>query len=165
MLLTIIYIFGATINHTLHILIHDFTHWTGHQNLIVNKIFAVLCNIPMGLPSALSFGRYHSDHHNFMGEVDKDPDLPTYFEIEKANSSLKKLIYFMLMSPIYALRPFICMHKQMNVAELINLIVVICSNLLIYKFWGIGAISYVLISGYLSIGAHPAAIHVIAEHA
>lgn len=33
----------------------------------------------MGIPSALSFGRYHSDHHNFMGEVDKDPDLPTYF--------------------------------------------------------------------------------------
>jgi sphingolipid delta-4 desaturase len=29
-LLTIVYVFGATINHTLHILIHDFTHWSGH---------------------------------------------------------------------------------------------------------------------------------------
>lgn len=69
------------------------------------------------------------------------------------------------MSPIYALRPFLIMHKQMNQAEIINNVVIICTNLLIYKFWGTGALAYVLISGSLSIGAHPAAIHVIAEHA
>ena len=57
------------------------------------------------------------------------------------------------------------MHKKMNQAELINNIVIVCSNLLIYKFWGLGAFAYVLISGLFSIGAHPAAIHVIAEHA
>jgi sphingolipid delta-4 desaturase len=34
--------------------------------MTVNKIMAVICNIPMGIPSAISFGRYHSDHHNFL---------------------------------------------------------------------------------------------------
>lgn len=42
----------------------------------VNKIMAALCNIPMALPSAMSFGRYHSEHHNFFSEENEDPDLP-----------------------------------------------------------------------------------------
>lgn len=66
-MLVIVYIFGATINHTCHVLIHDFTHWTGHPNILVNKAFAIFCNIGMGIPSAISFGTYHADHHNFMG--------------------------------------------------------------------------------------------------
>lgn len=116
----------------------------------------------MGISSAISFGRYHADHHNFMGEVDKDPDLPTLFEIQTANNRFMKILYFMFLSPIYGLRPFIQMHKTMNQTERINLIIIICTNLLIYKFWGIGSLAYVFIGGYLSIGAHPAAIHVIA---
>jgi sphingolipid delta-4 desaturase len=55
-------------NHTLHCLIHDFTHWAGHSNLLINKAFAIMCNIPMGIPSAISFGKYHADHHNFLNE-------------------------------------------------------------------------------------------------
>jgi sphingolipid delta-4 desaturase len=58
-------------------LIHDFTHWAGHPNILVNKAFAIFCNVGMGIPSALSFGVYHSDHHNYLGEENKDPDLPT----------------------------------------------------------------------------------------
>jgi sphingolipid delta-4 desaturase len=62
------YIVGGTINHSLHVLIHDLTHWAGHKNLYVNKFFGILCNIPMGIPSAISFGKYHNDHHNYLGE-------------------------------------------------------------------------------------------------
>jgi sphingolipid 4-desaturase/C4-monooxygenase len=61
------YLLGGLLNHTLHCCIHDFTHFGGHPNININKIMAALCNIPMGLPSALSFLRYHSDHHNFLG--------------------------------------------------------------------------------------------------
>ena len=61
------YLVGGLLNHTLHCCIHDFTHFGGHPNININKMMAVLCNVPMGLPSALSFLRYHSDHHNFLG--------------------------------------------------------------------------------------------------
>jgi hypothetical protein len=57
------------------------------------------------------------------------------------------------------------MHKKMTQGETINLVIIICSDLLVYKFWGGGALTYILVGGFLSIGAHPAAIHVIAEHA
>jgi hypothetical protein len=36
--------------------------------MTVNKVKAILCNIPMGFPSALSFGKHHADHHNYLGE-------------------------------------------------------------------------------------------------
>jgi len=39
-----------------------------------------------------------------------------------------------------------------------------CTNVIIYKLLGLKALAYVLIGAFLSIGAHPAAIHVIAEH-
>lgn len=75
--LTVVYVLGGTYGHTLHCLIHDFTHFGGHKDMTINKIMAVLCNIPMGFPSALSFGKHHADHHNYLGEQGRDPDLPT----------------------------------------------------------------------------------------
>ena len=60
------YAVGGFLNHTLHCCIHDFTHFCGGCNMNFNRFIAMLCNIPMGLPSAISFGRYHADHHNFM---------------------------------------------------------------------------------------------------
>jgi sphingolipid delta-4 desaturase len=48
-------------------LIHDFTHWAGCSDLTLNKAFAIFCNIGMGIPSAISFGIYHADHHNYLG--------------------------------------------------------------------------------------------------
>jgi len=54
------------------------------------------------------------------------------------------------------------MHKQMKIDEIINFVVIFCTDLIVYKFWGAGALAYLLITGLISIGAHPAAIHVIA---
>ena len=81
---------------------------------MVNKAFAIFCNVTMGLPSALSFGVYHADHHNFLGETDKDPDLPTIFEAGVVKGKLFKTLFFFFLSPIYALRPFLLMHKKMT---------------------------------------------------
>jgi len=61
------YFIGGTISHTMHVLIHDFTHMNGHPNVLVNKILAILCNVPVGFPSAMTFGKYHNEHHIYQG--------------------------------------------------------------------------------------------------
>lgn len=38
------------------------------------------------------------------------------------------------------------------------------TNMLIYKYWGINALVYIFFTAFLSIGPHPTAIHVLAEH-
>lgn len=137
---------------------------SGHPNVLVNKVFAVFCNIAVGIPSAISFGIYHSDHHNYLGEDKRDPDVPTQFEIDLFRGKFGKFIFFTFQSIIYAFRPFVYMHKKMTTGEMANFLVIICADLLIYKFLGSGALIYMMITGFLSIGAHPAAIHAIAEH-
>ena len=100
-----------------------------------------------------------------MGEREKDPDLPSDGEVKFVKGKILKSLFFFLMTIIYACRPFFLFHKTMTNWEKINFIVIICTNLLILKFWGAGAFCYIVAGAFFSIGAHPASVHVIAEHA
>lgn len=74
--LLITYIVGGTLGHMSHVLVHDFVHFAGEDSTTVSRFFAILNNCAIGIPSAISFGKYHADHHNFLNEYGKDPDLP-----------------------------------------------------------------------------------------
>lgn len=162
--LTVVYVLGGTYGHTLHCLIHDFTHFGGHKNMTINKIMAILCNVPMGFPSALSFGKHHADHHNYLGEEFKDPDLPTRIEASASRFFLFKVFFWGTMSCFYALRPMFFYNKKISFDEILNYIVIVAFDLVILKYWGSGALLFLLIVAFLSIGGHPGAIHVLAEH-
>ena len=125
---------------------------------------AIMCNIPMGFPSAISFGKYHDDHHAFLGEKNKDPDLPLEFESMMSKNVVFKFLFMLLISVVYAFRPLIFIRKSITPAEWVNYIFIFCVDALIYKYWGPGALLYCLLGAYLSIGPHPASMHVIAEH-
>jgi sphingolipid delta-4 desaturase len=85
----------------------------------------------------------------------------------EANLSLHKgfkQAFFALLSVVYALRPVVFMPQKMLLSEYANYIVIICTNIFIYKLWGAGALLYLILGAFFSIGPHPAAMHVIAEH-
>jgi sphingolipid 4-desaturase/C4-monooxygenase len=159
------YLIGGLVNHTLHCCIHDFTHFGGHTNMTVNKVMAVICNIPMAIPSALSFGRYHSDHHNFLGELEGDPDLPLLWE-SKLSYKFKwyKYVFYSVIELFYALRPVFMKNPSISLEEALNYIFIVFTNLAVYHYWGPYALLFFFIGGLSSIGPHPAAIHIIAEH-
>ena len=56
---------------------HDLTHYSAFESLTLNRLAAILTNIGEGIPSAISFGKYHYDHHIYLGVPIYDPDLPT----------------------------------------------------------------------------------------
>lgn len=157
------YLLGGLLNHTLHICIHDFTHFSGHSNLFFNKVMAVICNIPIGIPSAIPFGKYHSYHHNFFGEINVDPDLPLKWETELAYKYKGyKFIFYTFIEFFYGFRPIFMSNSTVTLGELINVVVVFSIDYLIYLSWGPSAILFIVIAGLSSIGPHPAAIHIIA---
>lgn len=163
--LFVTYWVGGTIGHSLHVLIHDFTHYGGHSSITVNKFFAIMCNIPMGIPSAIPFGKHHADHHNFLGEERKDPDLPMRAESKASQYFLYKIFFWIFLTLFYALRPmFFSKNARFNRDEIINIIVIACTDLIIYKYWGANALLYLLLVAFVSIGPHPAAAHTLAEH-
>jgi len=85
-------------------------------------------------------------------------------EAAASKSKLVKFVFFTFYVLIYMIRPLVCMPKKMTMGEIANIIVIICTNVLIYKFWGPYAVFYLILGGYLSVGLHPASMHVIAEH-
>ena len=132
---------------------------------MINKAFAIFCNIPMGVPSAISFGKHHNDHHNFMGDAEKDPDLPVRHESEASKNFLFKLFFWIFLTIFYAVRPMLfSSNTKLTKDEVINVVIIVCTNILIYKAWGVNAMIYLLFVALISIGPHPAAGHTMAEH-
>ena len=109
-----LYFTGTVLTHTLQVLVHDLTHFTCFKSICLNKLAAIACNIPTGIPSAISFRRYHKDHHNYLNVPGYDPDLPTVWEIAIFNTPLKKFLFLIFLPLFYALRPFFVRPKSMK---------------------------------------------------
>lgn len=97
---------GAFINHGLYVLIHECGHNLVFKKSTPNKFMGIICDIPLVLPSALAFRKYHAMHHRYLGDLIKDPDVVSYGEAKiVGNSWVKKLVWLALFSLSQALRP------------------------------------------------------------
>ncbi|EAS05126.1 fatty acid desaturase (macronuclear) [Tetrahymena thermophila SB210] len=162
--LTCMYVISASLNHTMHCLVHDLTHYTAFESINLNRLFACIANIPSTVPSAMSFGYYHREHHVALGHPQRDTDLPTEWEIRFFNTPLKKMLYIFLMPLFYCIRPFVVAPKPPTPPEIFNLLFILTTDYLIFTYVGPYAFLYLFISGIFSMGFHPLAIHAIAEH-
>ncbi len=70
------YLIGATIDHALWALIHDTCHNLVFRWRTANRWVAILANLPLVVPGAISFGKYHLLHHRHMGDLDFDAGIP-----------------------------------------------------------------------------------------
>ncbi len=49
------YVIGGTANHNLFLAIHEITHNLAFKGLKANKMLAIIANLPIGVPYAISF--------------------------------------------------------------------------------------------------------------
>jgi sphingolipid delta-4 desaturase len=63
------YVLGGTVNHSLMLSEHEIGHCQafGHQYPRLNRWFGIFANLPIGVPMACSFKKYHNLHHRFQG--------------------------------------------------------------------------------------------------
>ena len=64
------YIVGATADHAIWALIHETSHNLVFRGRTANRVMAIIFNLPLVAPAAISFCRYHILHHRHMGEMD-----------------------------------------------------------------------------------------------
>lgn len=158
------YIVGATANQSIFLAIHELSHNLLFKKPLHNKIFAVLINLPIGIPYSASFQPYHQLHHKFLGDEYLDTDLPTKFEGMLFSNILGKVFFTTCQIFFYALRPMFITQIKFTYIHLLNVVYQLAINILVIKFWGWYSYFYFLMSSFLAGSWHPCAGHFIAEH-
>lgn len=160
------YVFGGTINHSLTLAIHEIAHNMafGHTQPLLNRLFGFFANLPIAIPMSISFKKYHLDHHRYQGDENNDVDIPSKFETVFFNRTLYKLVWVILQPWFYGIRPFFINPKPVSLYEILNTIIQVAFNILIYKYLGLKAFVYLISGSLMATGLHPMSGHFIAEH-
>jgi sphingolipid delta-4 desaturase len=143
---------------------HELSHNLGAKHVTSNRFLAILANLPMGIPAAASFKRYHMEHHKFQGEHVVDVDIPTEFEGWFFHSTPRKILWCLLQPLFYSLRPLAVNPKKPTRWEFINILCIIVFDFTIVYVWGIRGLLYLVLGTLFGMGLHPVAGHFIAEH-
>ena len=159
------YVIGGTCNHMLMMALHELSHNLGFKKMQHNRLFAILvANLPLAVPAAVTFKRYHMDHHKFQGVDGIDVDIPTLLEGRIFSNCFTKFFFVLFQFAFYCLRPAFVNPKQPGVLDIFNWIVILVFDLAVVFFWGASALLYLLLSDVFGMGLHPVAGHFIAEH-
>eukprot|EP00475_Leptophrys_vorax_P014861 TRINITY_DN2111_c0_g1_i1.p1 TRINITY_DN2111_c0_g1~~TRINITY_DN2111_c0_g1_i1.p1 ORF type:complete len:343 (+),score=87.11 TRINITY_DN2111_c0_g1_i1:76-1104(+) len=158
------YVVGGTINHSLSLANHELSHNLCFHETIYNELLAIVANFAQGLPSCITFKKYHLEHHYYQGVDGIDVDIPSDVEGKLFDNTAKKALWTVLQPFFYALRPLVVKPKPMNTMELVNWIAVISFNIAFAQKFGGKAILFNIVSTLIGMGIHPVAGHFIAEH-
>lgn len=82
-----------TANQNLFLAIHEITHNLAFKSIIANKLLALFANLPITVPYAMLFKKYHIEHHRYLGEDGIDTDLPTRLELICLRNVLGKAFF------------------------------------------------------------------------
>jgi sphingolipid delta-4 desaturase len=165
--LPIAYVIGATIDHALWALIHDCTHNLVFRSRTANRFVAILANVPLVVPGAISFAKYHLLHHRHMGDLELDAGIPgpTEARVVGASGTAKAAWVAGTILIQGLVRP-----RRLTRVRLLDgwtvtniLIQVGCMTLL--AIWaGAAPFKYLVASTVFAIGLHPLGARWIQEH-
>ncbi len=166
LLVIVAYIAGAFANHALFVLIHECAHNLIFKRRAFNTLAGILANLPILVPSAVSFQRYHLKHHAFQGVYELDADLPYEWEARLfGNSALGKTIWLLLYPIFQGLRPLRL--KEVNHVDgwiLFNWLAQISFDAAVFILLGAKAFVFLLLSLFFSVGLHPLGARWIQRH-
>ncbi len=163
-LFIIVYFFGATINHSLFLAIHEITHNLVFKKKFSNNILALIANIPIVFPYAMSFKIYHAMHHRDQGKDGIDVDIPSYPEAKVFRGLIGKFIWAFNQIIFYALRPLFVHPIKLNKWQVINLISQVLVMAVYIYFVGWMGVVYLLLCDFFAGSLHPMSGHFISEH-
>ena len=162
--LPICYVVGASVSHTIFLAIHELSHDLAFKKKVYNNWLALIANIPIIAPYAISFKTYHLKHHWDQGNEHEDTDLPTVGEAKIFRGYLGKLLWATNQILFYAFRPMFVRPIKLEKWHIINIVFQLTAIGLYTYFVGYSAVIYLLISIFMAGSLHPLAGHFISEH-
>ena len=162
--LPIAYLVGASVSHTIFLAIHELSHDLAFKKKVYNNWLALIANIPIVAPYAISFKTYHLMHHWDQGTDKDDTDIPSETEAKIFRGYIGKMLWAMNQILFYAVRPVFVRPIKLEKWHIINIIFQIIAISIYTYFVGFGATLYLLLSIFLAGSLHPLAGHFISEH-
>jgi len=153
------YIIGGTLNHSLQLAAHELSHNLCWSWGIGNKLTGIYANFVTGIPSSITFQRYHMDHHQYQGVDGIDTDIPTSWEVDYFTNCALKVCWVIAQPIWYAFRPLFCKPKPFIAWEAVNWICQIIFDATILYFFGGKSMAYLIFGTLLGLGLHPSAGH------
>lgn len=164
--LPVAYVVGATIDHALWVLIHECTHHLVFKRHVANRVTAMIANLPLVIPAAQSFTKYHLLHHQHLGEMDYDADVPGPVEARIVRPAVLKAAW---LAAFPGIQSIVRTRRLRKVAFLDgwiagNIAVQVAAMILFYRLAGWTPLVYLLVSSLSAIGLHPLGARWIQEH-
>ena len=160
------YTIGALASHGLFVLIHECTHRLVFRRKVPNLLTGLLANLPLFVPGAVSFQKYHLKHHAFQGVYELDADIPSRWEARLVGHSAAGKAIWLLLFPIFQMvRSFRV--KEVAVFDgwtVANLFIQVAVNVAVFLVLGPRALTYLALSLFFSIGLHPLGARWIQRH-
>lgn len=158
------YVIGGTANQNTFLAIHEITHNLAFRGVRANRLFAIFTNLPVAVPFAMMFKKYHIEHHKFLGEEGMDTDMPTRIELLVLKSVLGKAFFATFQIFFYALRPGFVRYQAPTRWIVLNMVTQFGFDILVVKYISWNALLYLLLSSFMAGSLHPLAGHFLAEH-
>ena len=160
----ITYIVGATITHALFLAIHEITHYLAFKKRVYNNWLALIANLPIVFPYAMSFQIYHAMHHWQQGKDKIDTDIPSRIEAEVFRGIPGKAFWAVNQILFYAFRPVFVKPIKVTKWQVLNFLFQFSAMAVYLFFFGWSPFLYLLISAFFAGSLHPVAGHFISEH-
>jgi sphingolipid delta-4 desaturase len=164
--LLLAYAFGAFANHCTYVIIHDATHNLVFRSRILNKLVAIVADLPNLLPAAISFGIYHLKHHAHQGDYEVDADIPNQWEARLVGDKWYRKAIWLFFFPVFQLTrpPRLKAIAMWNSWTVVNVLAVLGYGLAVYFVCGWIGLWYLGWSFLFSVGLHPVGARWIQEH-
>ncbi|KAL8594879.1 hypothetical protein ACOMHN_016120 [Nucella lapillus] len=160
------YVLSPIFNQSLGVAMHEMGHNLafGHRRAWMNRVLGIWCNLPLAIPMAITFKKYHADHHRYLGDLMDDVDVPCKMETYFFSHTLTKLVWIVLHPFFYMVRPFYKNPKPLTGWEIVNLLSQLAFDYVIYVTFGIKPLTYLLLGTLFGLSLHPFSAHFISEH-
>jgi sphingolipid 4-desaturase/C4-monooxygenase len=158
---------GAFATHYLNVVMHECAH-----NLVLgttprNKAFSIFANLPALVPGAMGFRYYHLLHHRFLGRRGLDADVAMEWEARLfGRRPFGKFVWLLVQPFTYTILHPLQVRRRIAFDRWLaaNLIAVWGAAVIVGLILGPGALLYLGLSSYFSLGPHPTGAHVLQEH-
>jgi sphingolipid delta-4 desaturase len=161
------YLIGATIDHALWALIHDTTHNLVFRSRTANRLIAIVANLPLVVPGAISFAKYHLLHHRHMGDLELDAGVPgpTESRVVGRSGTAKALWVAGTILVQGLVRPRrITRVRLLDFWTVVNIVIQVAAMALLAVWAGGAPFKYLVTSTVFAIGLHPLGARWIQEH-